>query len=254
MTTLKEQLNAGINVNSFGRYTAIAVSVLAFVTFGIAFFSPPVSGPFCKANCLEYPYSEITSRFPRDYIWMYPAMILNVAIVLLMASIHQITSNKRKLFSRLGFSFALIACSVLIIDYFVQLSVIPPSLVNDEADGIALLTQFNPHGIFIALEEIGYILMSISFLCLVPAFPKTNRLARAIRRVYILNFALMVSSLIAFTIIFGIHREYLFEVAIITINFITLIVSGILLGVFFRNELKSDSIIETNTGNGMIPM
>ena len=36
--------------------------------------------------------------------------------------------------------------------------------MNGETDGIALLTQYNGHGIFIAMEELGYITMSISFL------------------------------------------------------------------------------------------
>jgi hypothetical protein len=29
--------------------------------------------------------------------------------------------------------------------------------MNGETDGLSILTQYNPHGIFIALEEIGYL-------------------------------------------------------------------------------------------------
>jgi hypothetical protein len=54
----------------------------------------------------------------------------------------------------LGIVFATISCTLLVGDYFIQISVIQPSLLKGETDGIALLTQYNPHGIFIALEEV----------------------------------------------------------------------------------------------------
>ncbi len=38
--------------------------------------------------------------------------------------------------------------------------------MKGEKEGISLLTQFNPHGIFIALKEVGYLLMSLSFFSL----------------------------------------------------------------------------------------
>ena len=51
--------------------------------------------------------------------------------------------------------FGLFACAVFIVDFFVQVSVIPPSLANNETDGIALISQFNPHGVFIVLVIVG---------------------------------------------------------------------------------------------------
>jgi hypothetical protein len=45
------------------------------------------------------------------------------------------------------------------------------SLMNGQAQGIALLTQYNPYGVFIVLEELGYLLMSLSFLFLAPCSP-----------------------------------------------------------------------------------
>jgi hypothetical protein len=40
--------------------------------------------------------------------------------------------------------------------------------MKGETDGIALITQYNEHGLFIAMEELGYITMSIAlvFPCL----------------------------------------------------------------------------------------
>ena len=50
--------------------------------------------------------------------------------------------------------------------YFVQFSMVPVSLMNGQSEGIALLTQYNPYGVFIVLEELGYLLMSLSFVFL----------------------------------------------------------------------------------------
>jgi hypothetical protein len=56
---------------------------------------------------------------------------------------------------QIGLSFALIAAGVLLSIYFVQFSVVPVSLMNGQTEGIALLTQYNPYGVFIVLEELG---------------------------------------------------------------------------------------------------
>jgi hypothetical protein len=55
------------------------------------------------------------------------------------------------------------ATFVLITDYFIQVSVIQPSLLAGETDGISILSQFNPHGIIKVLEEIGLMFMILSF-------------------------------------------------------------------------------------------
>jgi hypothetical protein len=56
-----------------------------------------------------------------------------------------------------GIVFAIISCTFLVGDYFIQISVKQPSLLKGETDGISLLTQYNPHGIFIVLEEVSYL-------------------------------------------------------------------------------------------------
>jgi hypothetical protein len=226
------------NANLLGFYAAILTTVLTVVTFGIAILTPPLSGPGCQASCFEYPYTDIISRFPRDYLWMYPAMLLAFIYFVLMACIHHYASLEKKIFSQIGASFALISAAVLIIDYFVQVSVIQPSLVSGETEGIALLTQFNPHGVFIALEEVGFLMMSVAFLFFAPVFSAPNRLERAICWIFILSFALTILSLVIISIQYGINREYRFEVVAISINWLALIVSGILLSLVFKRAMR----------------
>ena len=53
-----------------------------------------------------------------------------------MVCIHYYAPVEKKVFSHIGLSLALISAIVLIIDYFVQVSVIQPSLVNGECVSI----------------------------------------------------------------------------------------------------------------------
>lgn len=213
----------------FGYYIALSTAILTIITFGIAMFAIPVSGPYCPGNCIEYPYIDsIVDRFPHDYYWMFPAMLLSLLFVALFASIHQNTPEEKKVYSLIGFAFALMSSTVLIIDYFIQVSIIQVSLLNGETEGIALWTQYNPHGIFIVLEELGYILMSFSFLAIVPVFREKTRLNKTISWILIISFVLTVISFIYYSMMYGLHREYYFEVVVITIDWLTLIVFGFL--------------------------
>jgi hypothetical protein len=222
-----------------GFYAAILTPVVTAITFVIAFLTPPISGSFCTEPCIAYPYTDIVSRFPRDYVWMFPAMLLSFLYFTLMVCIHQYASPEKKVFSQIGLSLALVAAFVLIADYFIQVSVIQPSVENGEFDGIAILTQYNPHGIFIALEEIGYLMMSLSFLFMAPVLAGPNRVERTIRWTFIIGFVLMIAALIIITVSYGIAREYRFEIAAISIDWIVLIVAGIPLSVVFRRAMTS---------------
>jgi hypothetical protein len=228
------------NSIKMGFVIALIMTILTIITFAIAIYTPPVTGPYCQTNCLNYPFTEIISRFPADYTWMHTAMLLILMYVILMVCIYQYAAENKKIFGLLGLSFSIISASILIADYFIQLAVIQPSLIKGETDGIALITQYNPHGIFIALEEVGYLTMSIAFLSLAPVFSGNTRLERAIKWVLRVSFTLI---LLAFTVIsteYGINREYRFEVYAITIEWTTLIVSGILLAQLFRREMRNN--------------
>ncbi|MEW6579895.1 MAG: hypothetical protein AB1435_11965 [Chloroflexota bacterium] len=229
------------DANSLGFYTSILTTVVTVITFGVAILTPPISGPNCVDSCVEYPYLDIVSRFPRDYLWMYPAIVLTLIYVVLMACIHSYASEGKKIWGQIGLSIALISAAILITDYFIQVSVIQPSLENGETDGLALLTQYNPHGIFIALEDVGYLLMSVSFLFVAPVFSRSDRVERAIRWIFILSFFLAIIALTVISVQYGIDREYRFEVAVISIDWLVLIVTGVLLSIVFKRAMGTAS-------------
>ena len=142
-------------------------------------------------NDVPYPFTgeEIAEQWPRDYLWMYPAMLLMLLFVALIAAIHEYAPSARKIYSLLALGVGTIAAAVLLIDYFIQVTVMQPSLEKEQFDGWAMLTQYNPNGVFIALEELGYLLMSAVFLCLVPVFVRDSRIERALRWLFTLSFA-----------------------------------------------------------------
>jgi hypothetical protein len=219
------------------QWIAVATAVLTVVTFGIAASTPPLSGPFCESQaCFTYPYSGIETRFPRDYWWMLPAMLLMLFYVWLVACIYEFAPAAKKIFGLSGFAVAGLASLILLLDYYVQLAVIQPSLLKGETDGIALWTQYNPHGVFIALEELGYILMGVSYGCLAWVFTGPGKVERAIRWVLGAGFFATIGSLVYFLLAYGNEREYRFEVTVISIEWIVLLGASILLAVRFRRS------------------
>lgn len=225
-----------------GFYSSIILTSLTIITFGFAMIAIPPSGPNCPGNCMDYPFKEILSYYPRDYYWMYFTVFQLFAYQVFIISNHFIASKERRIFSTISVAFASISATVLLIAYFTQFAVVPISVMKGESEGIALLTQYNGHGIFIVLEELGYILMSIAFLFLAPVFNQKNRLEKSIRLILILPFILTVLSFIYYSLKFGLNRHYRFEVATITVNWLVTITAGILIGVFFKRLLKKDSL------------
>ena len=229
----------GLLTLRFGFFVAIATFIVTLGTFIIAFNTPPLSGPFCRGGCFEYPYHDIASRFPRDYYWMYSAMLFVLVYLVFMVCIHYFPFNNRKIFSHLSLLLAAMASVILFSTYFVQVSVIQPSLLNNETDGISILTQFNPHGHFIAMEEAGFILINLSLLSLVPVFSGKGNLEKALRITLFSGFVLALISFIVISIQYGIMRDYIYEVTIISIVWLELIVSSVLLAILYNKNLKA---------------
>ncbi|HBG69827.1 MAG: hypothetical protein A2W93_00415 [Bacteroidetes bacterium GWF2_43_63] len=227
------------NYARFGWYVSIITTILTVITFGIAMATPPLSGPFCTGSCFEYPFTDIASRFPRDYYWMFPAIILSISYLIMMITIYHTIPGNKKLFGLMSVVFAIMASLILIVDYFIQVSVIQPSILSGEYDGISLLTQFNPHGIFIVLEEIGFLFMIISFFVLFPVFSGASSLEKGIKWIVIIGLLLAIVSFTLVLIMHGIQREYRFEIIIISITWLELILFSFLLSRFFKTKYSA---------------
>jgi hypothetical protein len=222
--------------NLFGFYSAAALAVITIISFALGIMAVPISGANAPGGGLPYPYLDTLQQFPKDYFWMIGAMLLLLTYVVLMVSINSIVDTGKKLISQLGVLFSVMAAVILLLNYFIQISVVPVSLANNETAGITLITQYNPHGIFIAAEELGYILMSISFLFAAVVFSGKNRLEAWIRWIFVVSFVLTILSFLGIMALFGIERQDRFEVIVISINWLVLIINGTLLGIFFKKR------------------
>lgn len=220
----------------FSKYNALVLSILTIITFSIAMASPPIAGAYCRKDCIEYPYFDIIDRFPRDYYWMFPAILLTMTYMVWTYTLHARADLSRKLFSNISIGFAISASVILILNYFVQINVIQASLLNGEKEAIPLWTQYNENGLFIAFEEIGYLFMSIGFLFSAFSFSKAIKQERRIQIILILSCVLSLISLLYICISFGHLKGYLFEVVIISINWLTLIICGFLSMRLFKKE------------------
>jgi hypothetical protein len=220
--------------NHFGLIAAIGTSILTAMTFAIAVMTPPRSGPFCLEGCYAYPFLNVASRFPRDYVWMAPACLAFLCYLAMMTALHAQSVPERRQYATLALVLAAMATVVLIGDYYLQLAAIQPSLVAAEPDGIAMLSQYNPHGVFIALEELGYLLMSLSLAVAARSIARDRPAARAVRRLFVSGFVVTMMLLVGIAIRYGHGREYRFEVAVISVNFLILIVGAALLAVTFK--------------------
>jgi hypothetical protein len=209
----------------------------------LGIFTPVRSGPNCASGCLTYPYLDAAAFVPRDYLWIYAALLMVLAFVVLVAGIHHRAPDHRKIFSQIGLVFAGIAAAVLAVDYAIQLAVLQPSLLDGETDGLAPFVMYNPHGVFLALEDVGYLLMSVAFLSIGTVFVQHTRLDRSLRWLFTISALAGIAALIGLSLVYGKDLQDHFEVVIITINWTVLIVAGVLLSQWFRRSGELDAII-----------
>lgn len=221
-----------------GFWLSLSLAALTFVTFAVAMTAVPKSGPFCTGGCLEYPFLDSLAYYPGDYYWMFLAMFQITVWLLWMITLHFSAPEEKRIFSFAGVGLSLVAATVLYADYYLQLAVVPVSLMKGETEGIALLTQYNDHGVFIALEELGYLLMSLSLFLMALTFSRRSSLEKNLKRVLTLPFILTIVSLVAFLVQYGVDRSYRFEVATISFVWLMLIIAGVMAAVYFRQRMR----------------
>ena len=212
-------------------WTAVLTVAVAAVFAAMAIPTQARAGPFCVTGCVTYPYVDVAQYIPGDYLWLVPGLLLAPTIVVLMACIHAYAPEARKTYSRIGLSFAVAYAVVILVDYFLQLTVVAPSLQAGETDGLSLFTQYDPHGLFIALEALGYSMLTFALLFAAPVFTG-GPVERMTRWLFGLSFVLAVVAFVGLALL-G-HDLVAFEVTVLLITWIVLIASGVLLSVVFR--------------------
>ncbi len=105
--------------------------------------------------------------------------------------------------------------------------------------GSTLIQRIAADGIdsvFIALEELGYLVMSLSFLLMGPVFLGKGRLESAVGWVFVIGCTIAFAALIVILFVYGLERLDRFEVVVISTAWLVLLINGILLSILFRRQ------------------
>src|SRR5574340_299201 len=96
--------------NRTGFWAAILTALLAAVSFGVASTTPPRTGPFAApGTAIPYPYDAAADFVPRDFIWMYLALLMMLAFLVLAACVRERSQEDRKIFGTVGLCFAVVS-------------------------------------------------------------------------------------------------------------------------------------------------
>jgi hypothetical protein len=223
----------------FSFWVAVLTAALAAAAMAMAVSTPPRSGPYCSMSCIAYPYTNAAAFVPRDYLWMYPAALLSVTFVVLVTCVHRHATDDLKSFSLIAMCFAALGAALILSDYVIEIAVVQPSLLDGQVSGLSLFSQYNPHGIFIALEDGGYSLVGLAFLFSGLSLGRLTRLERIVRRLLVISGVAVIGVLVTLAVIFGKDLEYRFEVIALSIDWIVLVVAGVLLGVVFKRLMRA---------------
>ena len=211
---------------SLGFWVGWLTSAAAAVALVVAVTTLPRSGPYCRAGCLSYPYTDAGAFVPRDYLWLYPALVVTVLAVVLAGYLQDRVPPRRRVQSRVGAMFVAIAAGLLLVDYVVQLTVLQPALVNGQTEGLSAWTQYHPYGLFIALENTGYATLNIGFGFLGYALVGAAcRSERAAGWVFLAGAAATAAALLYVASRYGAGLDYRFEVAAIMFSWLALIIA-----------------------------
>lgn len=221
---------------------ALALASLAALGFLMGIATPPRSAPFCVANCTIYPYADAGRFFPRDYLWMAPGILLTPLFLVAVGCVYMCVPPPRKAWALIAALFSVVATALVTLDYFAQVLVIQPSLEHHEMDGVALFTQYNPRGLFIAMEDLGYLFLAVAFGLLAAALPVTVRPARALKWTLGIAALLAAVACVGLGARFGVEMGLPLELALITADWIALVVAGVLLSVWFRRAEQAPSV------------
>ncbi len=234
-----------------GRGVSLAVLVVGAVAAAVSVTTPPRSGPFCRSACLTFPYLGADAFVPRDYWWMYPqSLLVLLGLVLLVCVRHALPSDVGVL-GAVGVALWGVGTAVLLADYAVQLAVVQPSLLRGGGVQVAPLTQYDPAGVFIGLEDVGYLLLGLALVPVAAAFRGRRHRERALRWLLAAAGGTTVALLPVLAVAYGADLAYRYEVAAIALVWVGLLTGAVLLlGWFGRPAVAGPSPGDAGRGLG----
>jgi len=118
--------------------------------------------------------------------------LLTPSFLVVMACIHCYASERKKVFSLVGLSFAIIYATLISLNYFIQLT-----FVNQSTFDVSLFSMTNPQSMMWVIEILGYFFMGLATLFAAPVF-SSGRIEKIIRWLFIANGILGTGTLIGY--------------------------------------------------------
>ena len=178
-----------------GSWSAVAVTVFSLV------FS--TSGLLGLAEILRFPWDPVIPDVA--------SLLLAVAFVVMMVSLHYSVQERVRLWTHLGLCFAVMYAVLVGIVYFVITTVVVPYVDRGQADRVSLL-EFDEGGSFMqALDGLGYFFMSLATLAAALAF-SSHGPDRWLRRAFLWNGVLGLPILLLYMPLVVTWSEYLMPI------------------------------------------
>jgi hypothetical protein len=97
-------------------------------------------------------------------VLLTPSLFLGSAFLVLIISVHHLSSPERKIWSHAAIAFATIYAALISINYYVQLTLVTPRIVAGRIEGIEQFL-FTPFDSFLySVDILGYSFMSLATL------------------------------------------------------------------------------------------
>lgn len=152
-------------------------------------------------------------------------------LVVMIASLHTITPEEKKVYSQASFGFTLLFALSVSINRFSQLGVVRQAADSGQVEGISWFLAYGDASIMLGLEYLGWAwFLGLAMLCAVPLFSSGARLERWIYRLMILYGIMALVSSVGFLV-----GSWLSLLGFAAWGLVLYVITG-LLAVYFRNR------------------
>lgn len=212
---------------TLGVWSAILATVFTMLFILLAIFFSPAEWSDIEGYARRFDALEMAQ--------VIPLILLAPTVVLLMACIHFVTPETKKVFGLIGVALSSVYAAIICTNYYIQLYVVRLNLLNANLEGLDLLAMPNPRSVFVALETIGYAFLSLAMLSISPVFTE-GKLESWIRWVFIISGAMGIFA----SIVAPFDQPIIFYTAF-GLSLLAFPVGTILVSVFFKKFTTGSS-------------
>jgi len=170
-----------------GYWTSL-ICIATFVVWTVCFLAIFKINPIFEwTNLIDY--INYTENYNQSFKFLAQAsmLIFAPAFLIMIHSINDYATEKKKILSRIGISFATIFVACIGINYFVQISSVRLSIAKGQIAGLEQFIQSNPTSGIAGINMVGWtVFFSLASLFIAPIFTG-NRLNKVIRYAFIAN-------------------------------------------------------------------